>query len=33
MLDDLPAVLADDVEDPSFEDNLPVHAAPCSRDG
>ena len=33
VLDDLPAVLADDVEDPSFEDDLAVHAAACSRDG
>jgi hypothetical protein len=33
VLDDLQAVLADDVEDPSFEDDLAVHAAACSRDG
>jgi hypothetical protein len=33
VLDDLPPVLADDVEDPSFEDDLAVHAAACSRDG
>jgi hypothetical protein len=32
VLDDLEALLADDVEDLSVEEHFAVHAADCSRD-
>jgi hypothetical protein len=32
VLDDLLPVLADDLDEPPVEDNLPVHAAASSRD-